>query len=79
MFHRVQVTDTSKHQLFRGDWESGLHGRIAAKKTLLKDTNKKKKKNMSNGQRRNKCFIFFLFQTTTKSQFFAIKFYFNWL
>ena len=43
MLHRVQVTDTSQHQLFRGDCESGLHGRIAAKKTQLKDNNKKKK------------------------------------
>jgi hypothetical protein len=32
---RVQVTDTSQHQLFRGD------GVIAAKKPLLKDTNNK--------------------------------------
>ena len=39
----VQVTDTSQHQLFRGDSESGLHGWIAAKKPLLKDTNKKKR------------------------------------
>ena len=38
MLHRVQVTATSQHQLC----ESGLHGRIAAKKPLLKDTNKKK-------------------------------------
>ena len=37
MLHRVQVTDTSQHQLFRG--ESGLHGIITA---LLKDTNKKR-------------------------------------
>ena len=41
MLHRVQVTDTSQYQLFRRD--SGLHGRIAAKKPLLKDTNKKKR------------------------------------
>jgi hypothetical protein len=47
---RVQVTDTSQHQLFRGDCESVLHGRIAAKKPLLKDTNKRLAwaKNMSN-------------------------------
>jgi hypothetical protein len=38
-----RVTDTSQHQLFRGNCESGLHGRIAAKKLLLKDTNKKKR------------------------------------
>ncbi|CDQ65481.1 unnamed protein product [Oncorhynchus mykiss] len=36
------TTDTSEHQLFRGDCESGLHGQIAAKKPLLKDTNKKR-------------------------------------
>jgi hypothetical protein len=39
MLHRVQITDASQHQLFRG----GLHGRISAKKPLLKDTNKKKR------------------------------------
>ena len=40
--HRVQVTDTSQHQLFRGHCvKPGLHGRIAAKKSLLKDTNYK--------------------------------------
>ena len=43
MLHRVQVTDTSQDQLFREMWESGLHGQIAAKKPLLKDTNKKKR------------------------------------
>jgi hypothetical protein len=44
MLQKVQVTDTSQHQLFRGDCViSGLHGRIAAKKPLLKDTNKKKR------------------------------------
>jgi hypothetical protein len=32
---RVQITDTSQHQLC----ESGLRGQIAAKKPLLKDTN----------------------------------------
>jgi hypothetical protein len=37
ILHRVQVTDTSQHQLFRGDdVKSGLHGQIAAKKPLLK-------------------------------------------
>ena len=39
MLQRVQVTDT--YQLFR--CESGLHCQIAAKKLLLKDTNKKKR------------------------------------
>ena len=39
----VQVTDTSQHHLFRGDRESGLRGRIAAKKPLPKDTNNKKR------------------------------------
>ena len=44
MFLRVPVTDTSQHQLFRGDcMKSGLHGGIAAKKPLLKDTNNKKR------------------------------------
>ena len=44
MLHRVQVTDTSQHQLFRGDCANQvLHGQIAAKKPLLKDTNKKKR------------------------------------
>ena len=44
MLHRVQVTDTSQHQLFRLRLcESGSHGRIATKKPLLKDTNKKKR------------------------------------
>jgi hypothetical protein len=42
MLHRVQVTDTSQHQLFRLR-ESGLYGRIAAMKPLLKDTNMKKR------------------------------------
>ena len=39
---RVQVTDTSStvHRRLR---ESDLHGRIAAKKPLLKDTNNKKR------------------------------------
>ena len=50
MLHRVQVTDTSQHQLFRGDCESGLQGRLAEKKTLLKDTNKKMRpRNTANG------------------------------
>ena len=43
MLHKVQVTDTYQHQLFRRVRESGLHGRIAAKKSLLKDTNTKKR------------------------------------
>ena len=43
MLLRVQVTDTSQHQLFIGDCvKSGLHGRIVAKKPLLKDTNRKR-------------------------------------
>jgi hypothetical protein len=41
--HRVQVTDTSTSIVQRRLCESGLHGRIAAKKPLLKDTNNKKK------------------------------------
>jgi hypothetical protein len=41
---RVQVTDASQHQVFRADcMKSGLHGQIAAKKPLLKDTKKKKR------------------------------------
>ena len=40
---RVQVTDTSQHQLFGGDSQSGLHGQSAAKKPLLKDTKNKKR------------------------------------
>ena len=44
MLPKVQVTDTPQHQLFRGDCvNSGLHGQIAAKKPLLKDTNKNKR------------------------------------
>ena len=44
MLHRVQVTGTSQHQLFRGDCvKSGLHGWIAEKKPQLKDINKKKR------------------------------------
>ena len=41
MLHRVQVTDTSTVQ--RRLRESGHHGQIAAKKPILKDTNKKKR------------------------------------
>ncbi|CDQ64266.1 unnamed protein product [Oncorhynchus mykiss] len=41
--HAFQLTDTSQHQLFRGDCQSGIHGGIAAKKPLLKDTNNKKR------------------------------------
>ena len=41
MIHRVQVRDTSTVQ--KRPCESGLHGQIAAKKPLLKDTNKKKR------------------------------------
>ena len=49
MLHRVQLTDTSQHQLFRGNCvESGLHGQIDAKKPLLKDTNKKKRLTWAN-------------------------------
>ena len=40
MLHRVQVTD--KLTVQRRLRASGLHGQIAAKKPLLKDTNKKK-------------------------------------
>ena len=38
MLHSDQVIDTSQHQLFR--CESALHGWIATKKPLIKDTNK---------------------------------------
>ena len=42
MFHRVQVADTSQHQLVRGDGgESGLHGRTAAKTPLQRENNRK--------------------------------------
>ena len=44
MLHRVQVTHISTSTVQRTLHESGLHGRIAAKKPLLKDTNKKKSK-----------------------------------
>ena len=43
MLHRLQETNTSQHQLFRGDRELGLHGRIPAKKPRVKETNKKKR------------------------------------
>ena len=43
MLHRVQVTDISTSTVQRRLRGSGLHGQIAAKKTLLKDTNKKKR------------------------------------
>ena len=43
MLHRVQVTDTSSHQLFRGDCDLSIHDRIATKKPLLNDTNNKKR------------------------------------
>ena len=39
MLHRVQVTDTSQHQLFRGDSVN----QAFMVKLLLKDTNKKKR------------------------------------
>ena len=39
---RVQVTDISTSTVQRRQCESGLHGRIAAMKPLLKDTNKKR-------------------------------------
>ena len=42
MLHRVQVTDISTSTVQRRLCESGLHGRIAAKKPQLKDTNKKR-------------------------------------
>ena len=42
MLHRVQVTNTSTTTVQRRLRESGLHGWIAAKKPLLKDTNKKR-------------------------------------
>ena len=42
MLHRVQVTDTSTSTVQSRLCESGLHGQIAAKKPLLKDTDKKK-------------------------------------
>ena len=43
MLHRVQATDTSTSTVQRRLCESGLHGRIAAKKPLLKATNNNKK------------------------------------
>ena len=42
MLHRIQVTDISTSTVQRRR-ESGLHGRISAKKPLLKDTNNKKR------------------------------------
>jgi hypothetical protein len=42
MLHRVQVTDISTSTVQRRLRESGLHGQIAAKKPILKDTNNKK-------------------------------------
>ena len=43
MLHRVQVTDISTSTVQRRLSESGLHGRIAAKKPVLKDTKNKKR------------------------------------
>ena len=43
MLHRVQLTDISTSTVQRRLRESGLHGRIAAKKPLLKDTNENKR------------------------------------
>ena len=43
MLHRLQVTATAQRQLFSGDCLNHLHGRIAAKKSLLKDTNNKRR------------------------------------
>ena len=43
MLHRVQGTDISTSTVHRRLCESGLHGRIAAKKPLLKDTNNNKR------------------------------------
>ena len=43
MLYRVQVTDTSISTAQRRLSESGHHGRIVAKKPLLKDTNKKER------------------------------------
>ena len=42
MLHRIQVTDISTSTDQRRRHKSGLHVRIAAKKPLLKDTNKKR-------------------------------------
>ena len=42
MLHRGQVTDISTSTVQRRLRESGLHGQIAEKKPLLKDTNKKR-------------------------------------
>ena len=43
MLHRVQGTDISTSTVQRRRRESGFHGRIAAKKPRLKETNKKKR------------------------------------
>ena len=43
MLHRVQVTDISTLTVQKRLCESGLHGQIATKKPLPKDTNKKKR------------------------------------
>ena len=45
MLHRVKVTDTSQHQLFRGDCLNHVFivELLQQKKTLLKDTNMKKR------------------------------------
>ena len=43
MLHRVQVTDISTSTVRRRLHESGLYGRIAAKKALRNDTNKNKR------------------------------------
>ena len=43
MLHRVQLTDLSTSTVQSRLCESGLHGWIAAKKPLLKATNKKKR------------------------------------
>ena len=43
MLHRVQISDISTSTVQRRLREPGLHGQIAAKKPLLKDSNKKKR------------------------------------
>ena len=44
MLHRVQVTETSEHQQFRGDYvNQAFMVELLTKKPLLKDTNKKKR------------------------------------
>ena len=42
MLHRVQVTDTSQNQLFRGDCVNQAFMVQLLQRNLLKDTNKKK-------------------------------------